>query len=1335
MANEDWSPSPVDNWEPSSVDGWEPAPVEEAPPTIEAAPVVPSFGQRAKDFAKAAPHMVGELAPMIAAGFVPGGGTALAGGTALKAITNQRAIGQLEQIEQNIPSVDIESKSQEYFAKLRPGLTAKGWTDEHIMQEARQRVANIARGAQATKDSIGQDVEQIQQMQVAGLPAEAITNAVFMGGAQKILGALGSGLTKVGVQASLKPAGSTAGRITQSVVKHAVAGASIGGLGMGAGKAADKALEAWANNKPISEIGQELAKGGKEGLKEGVIVGAILGTALGAPAELAVNKLHARSVKKAQVEARELADKTALQAEEQIAAIEKTADDFNPHEEAARIPEGVDPAEWATTIIQAKHGEDAALSMAGLRAASRMTDRLKLYNDANEALQGPMIDLPPTQGPTNRIPPEGYQSTTPQSEGGLAPEPTLPTGLQGPLGERMGQFTPPETVTPVAGLEAIPTPVKVEAPLTLEGTAPGAPRLTGPQLGKPLGQIERGGMTPLPEEYNPKLGDPQPSMSPISEAPVSSVSTTEPIWLQSDTSGNILPTKLLQKADIPAQVSTVPEWKPSEVKEVSVVNDEVLKSFKKDEHVDIEMLDNKTVKITRLGTPEIPGSAPTALDKITKTADEKGYRVETNLVPTPGPRGGKIPLEKLIPWYEARGFRLVESTKIPEGNLATAKLVREPIGEHQAEVATKLEKIAEGARRRIAARGTRLSMGIDPADLGDHALVLAADMFSRRLRNRAEIESWVVQKWGEVAKPVVDKLIVAAQKHYIRMFKTPAKAEKNLQTLLALGESGKHGANWYEGTADWAKKKFGEDADMMLRFLAVTSANGQTESGAAMAIKAFAQWKAGMPFEGFRGDSMVGQLERIVKGENLGEFTKIQNFYDALKGDENAVVLDRWMIDALGLKDKGGALREKDYRIYAQAVKDLAKMNEMTPRQFQAAVWEGARVRKAHTTEQTGGRFLTTKSGSARPLEELVDRKLGGMTIDEYIRANKGSLEGMEKLYQGLEPVRKGEKSGHTFNVETYEPDTQPGYVVSLVSTLVPKKILYPAEILKFRKSIEPLINELQSAGWDPHTSSAKHVTLGVFESEAHPGQYSIDLNITLPSKAEALRIGKLNRQEAIAHLGEGGSWIENINTGYKEKLHGKQFLPPTRGTEKAIWFKQQMNRVRHFVEGQGSLALEEKTLKPPTVQIKTDKTSEIMSDKIGKMLKPVSPKATFSTGRRSGAPVWMTPDGKMYEGRSHEAVSGPVAKAAGLSEKKSGYKGLGRWDNHVLLTNGFLRVQMFPERMSIQISSPPSAAQRATIAQMAKGRDFVGVVTSADGTKELGPFDSPSKLFNAAKE
>ena len=69
----------------------------------------------------------------------------------------------------------------------------------------------------------------------------------------------------------------------------------------------------------------------------------------------------------------------------------------------------------------------------------------------------------------------------------------------------------------------------------------------------------------------------------------------------------------------------------------------------------------------------------------------------------------------------------------------------------------------------------------------------------------------------------------------------------------------------------------------------------------------------------------------ILKGD------KIRAFYGALRGDEEAVVIDTWMRKAYGHPRE--SMTPKQYAVIAGALREDAAAVGMSPAKFQAAVW------------------------------------------------------------------------------------------------------------------------------------------------------------------------------------------------------------------------------------------------------------------------------------------------------------------------------------------------------------------------------------------------------------
>jgi hypothetical protein len=70
---------------------------------------------------------------------------------------------------------------------------------------------------------------------------------------------------------------------------------------------------------------------------------------------------------------------------------------------------------------------------------------------------------------------------------------------------------------------------------------------------------------------------------------------------------------------------------------------------------------------------------------------------------------------------------------------------------------------------------------------------------------------------------------------------------------------------------------------------------------------------------------------KALNGQKTNAFAK------AIAGDENAVVIDVWMLRAVGIEKKSPT--QAQYKVLADAVTATATMYGMTPRSMQALIW------------------------------------------------------------------------------------------------------------------------------------------------------------------------------------------------------------------------------------------------------------------------------------------------------------------------------------------------------------------------------------------------------------
>lgn len=154
------------------------------------------------------------------------------------------------------------------------------------------------------------------------------------------------------------------------------------------------------------------------------------------------------------------------------------------------------------------------------------------------------------------------------------------------------------------------------------------------------------------------------------------------------------------------------------------------------------------------------------------------------------------------------------------------------------------------------------------------------------------------------------------------------------------------GTGWYRGAERIARRlarKYGTTKHRAAGVIAAMSPNQTWKNNLVMAEEAL----AGNP-RGF--SSAVARARRIMAGGSIistfpdpdGNSHKIREFYRAIAGNPNAVVIDRWALRAAwgeASVDAHWLQRKGVYNMVADAYREVARTIEMDPRDFQAAVW------------------------------------------------------------------------------------------------------------------------------------------------------------------------------------------------------------------------------------------------------------------------------------------------------------------------------------------------------------------------------------------------------------
>ena len=183
-----------------------------------------------------------------------------------------------------------------------------------------------------------------------------------------------------------------------------------------------------------------------------------------------------------------------------------------------------------------------------------------------------------------------------------------------------------------------------------------------------------------------------------------------------------------------------------------------------------------------------------------------------------------------------------------------------------------------------------------------------------------------------------------------------------------------------------------------------------------LARRAFAEWKAGEPF-GTRGSyglvhpSIVKNLERAANDIPLSG-PKINPFASALRGDPDAVVVDRHINHAFGFANDTPTARQR--AAVGRGIRAGAKRHGLTNRQFQAAVWEGELRRRelfSNPAEEIGrasdvfpgglpkgfrpnvAETLEARVGRFKSIQEFLDAAVAGISATAIATRDKRGSE------------------------------------------------------------------------------------------------------------------------------------------------------------------------------------------------------------------------------------------------------------------------------------------------------------------------------------------------------
>jgi hypothetical protein len=217
-------------------------------------------------------------------------------------------------------------------------------------------------------------------------------------------------------------------------------------------------------------------------------------------------------------------------------------------------------------------------------------------------------------------------------------------------------------------------------------------------------------------------------------------------------------------------------------------------------------------------------------------------------------------------------------------------------------------------------------------------------------------------------------------------------------STIAIGEDGEYVAR---SALSELQEYFGEDAELMAGLIAHLSSGLQVPLNTTKAIEVYMAYKMDI---GFKGTYQVTResIDKFLETRKTSG-PKRSPFFDAIMGDADAIVIDRWMARVLDFRSKNEKTGEWQTSVGASKyqrklliewVKRGAKRLGISNRAYQALIWAG----KKAIDEEASGR----PTGSLRPLAEVIEEKVKWKGI-----LAKDIPEGQEDEYFILKGIDK----------------------------------------------------------------------------------------------------------------------------------------------------------------------------------------------------------------------------------------------------------------------------------------------------------------------------------------
>ena len=214
---------------------------------------------------------------------------------------------------------------------------------------------------------------------------------------------------------------------------------------------------------------------------------------------------------------------------------------------------------------------------------------------------------------------------------------------------------------------------------------------------------------------------------------------------------------------------------------------------------------------------------------------------------------------------------------------------------------------------------------------------------------------------------------------FSKTINTPQKMTKLIKQIEAFAKEGEKGREWYENSSKAIMKVSGGDpkeAEILAQIIAVTSQSTGVKTNTGFALKAFSQWKAGLPIDTGRfPKEQSKKITNILNGVPW-EGRKTNSFYrnlmvyiDPKVAGELPTTQDMWMARAFNLDSDAPTAAQ--YENMEKVTKNIAARLGWKPHQVQAAVWVAVKGRfdpvKSSITKHAKAKGWLNAAGDVLP--------------------------------------------------------------------------------------------------------------------------------------------------------------------------------------------------------------------------------------------------------------------------------------------------------------------------------------------------------------------------------